>query len=269
MTVPPSPYPASAPIPDGTPAPDDSGMPGPVGATPPRPGPGQDLGADLGAALRFASSALLRNWVSFLVVGLVYCLVITVLLVGGFVGGVVAMFPMLAELGPSEEPPLEATLLFLAIFYGAALLSAPFFLLWQSGSARAAEVVLEGGRPRLGQAVVGPLRIILTALLVGAITLVGMLLLYIPGLIASVLLIFAVPAAARGASPVAALRQSVSLVRNNLATSIVTYLVIGIIGSIAGSLVVTVLALVPFLLLFELGMFERLNGRELPEPARA
>lgn len=293
MTVPPSPYPASAPDPHGSgsfepvggsepvgaygrpgPGPQDGAgpqdgggqpsQPPLTGATPPPPTPGRDLSTDLGAALRFAGSALLRHWVPFLVAGLVYCLIAAVLVIGGVVGGIAAMIPMLSEVGPGEEPPPEAILLFFAISYGAVLLSAPFFLLWQSGSARSAEVILEGGRPRLGQALVGPLRIILTSLLVGAITVVGMLLLYVPGLIASVLLIFAVPAAARGASPIAAVKESIALVRSNLATAIVTWVVIGVIGSIAGTLIVTIVALVPFLLLFEVGMYERLRGRELP-----
>lgn len=234
---------------------------------PARPAPGADLGADLGAALTFAGRALLRNWLPFLVVGLLYMTVVTVLIVGGVAVGIFAMLPMMEGASAGEDPSLQAMLVFYGIALGAGLLSAPFLLLWQSGSARAAEVVLDGGRPTLRQALVGPFRVILTALLVGAITAVGLMLLYIPGLIAGVLLMFAIPAAARGASPLEALKQSVALVRANLATAIVTYVVISVIGSLAGFLLITVVALIPFLLLFEIGMFERLSGRELPEPA--
>ncbi|WP_262425773.1 hypothetical protein [Brachybacterium sp. Z12] len=83
----------------------------------------------------------------------------------------------------------------------AASLAMPFSLLWQSGAARAAEIVREGGRPSIGQAMIGPMRIVLTVLLYGAIVFLGMLLFYIPDLIAAVLFMFAVPAALRGASP--------------------------------------------------------------------
>ncbi|AXK47115.1 hypothetical protein DXU92_06440 [Brachybacterium saurashtrense] len=228
------------------------------------------MGADLGAALTFAGRALLRNWLPFLVVGLLYSAIATVLVVGGIAAGIAAMLPMAESASPGDDVPPQAILVFYGIVTLAIVLMVPFMLLWQSGSARAAEVILDGGRPTLRQALVGPFRVILTALLVGAITVVGLMLLYIPGLIAGVLLMFAIPAAARGASPLEALRQSVALVRANLATAIVTYLVISVIGSLAGFLLITVIALIPFLLLFEIGMFERLSGRELPEPtARA
>lgn len=237
---------------------------------PARPAPGADLGADLGAALTFAGRALLRNWLPFLVVGLLYSAIATVLVVGGIAAGIAAMLPMAESASPGDDVPPQAILVFYGIVTLAIVLMVPFMLLWQSGSARAAEVILDGGRPTLRQALVGPFRVILTALLVGAITVVGLMLLYIPGLIAGVLLMFAIPAAARGASPLEALTQSVALVRANLATAIVTYLVISVIGSLAGFLLITVIALIPFLLLFEIGMFERLSGRELPEPtARA
>ena len=283
MTVPQSPYEPSVPPGGasqyGQPSPVGAhGQPSPAGAygqpSPAGPvdaggpAPGQDLGSDLGAALKFAGDSLLRNWVPFLIAGLIYSAIATVLVIAGIAGGIFAMIPMLEDMGPADEPGIGAVLVFYAIVFGAALLTVPFMLLWQSGTARASEVILDGGRPRIGQALVGPLRVILTALLVGAITFVGTLLFYIPGLIASVMLMFAIPAAARGASPVAAIKQSVALVRANLATAIITYLVISAIGSIAGMFVITIIALIPFLILFEIGMFERLNGRRLPEPAK-
>lgn len=302
MTVPPSPYepsvPSSGASPYGQPSPagaygqpspagpfgqpspagaygqqapgDPHGRPSPAGpADPGKPAPGQDLGADLGSALKFAGDSLLRNWVPFLIAGLIYSAIATVLVLAGIVGGFFATLPMMEDMGPTDEPGVGAVLVLYAIVLGAMLLTVPFMLLWQSGTARASEVILDGGRPRIGQALVGPLRIILTALLVGVITFVGFLLFYIPGLIASVMLMFAIPAAARGASPVAAIKESAALVRANLATAIITYLVISAIGSIAGMFVITIIALIPFLILFEIGMFERLNGRRLPEPAKA
>lgn len=233
------------------------------------PAPGRDLGADLGAALKFAGNALLRNWVPFLVVGLIYSAIATVILIGGLVGGFAAMIPAIEDMGPTDEPSLGAILLFYGIAFGASLLTAPFALLWRSGSVRAAEIILEGGRPSIGQALIGPLRVILTALLVGVIILIGTVLLVIPGLIANVLLIFAIPAAARGASPIAAIKESFTLVKNNFGTSIIMYIVINVIATVAAFFFPLVIALVPFVILFEIAMFERLNGRELPEPAKA
>lgn len=242
-------------------------------STPQRPAPGTDLAADLGAALSFAGRSLLRNPVPFLVSGLVYSLVMLVIIGGGTIGGVVLMVTRLDAMtdgpGVPDQLPLGELALLYGIVFGAVLLAMPFALLWQSGSARAAETILEGGRPTIGAALAGPMRVILTALLVGAIVLVGTLLCYLPGLAAAVLLMFSVPAAARGASPVAALSESVALVRANLGTAIVAYLVLGVISSIAGSLIIGLFVAVPFMLLFEVGMYERLNGRSLPEPARA
>ncbi|GAA1309583.1 hypothetical protein [Brachybacterium tyrofermentans] len=233
------------------------------------PAPGQDLGADLGAALKFAGNGLLRNWVPFLVVGLIYGVIACVIIVGGVVGGIFATLPLINDVGPTDELPAEAVLIFYGISLGAGLLTAPFALLWQSGSVRAAEVILEGGRPSIGQALIGPLRVILTALLVGVITLIGTVLLVIPGLIATVLLIFAIPAAARGASPIAAIKESFTLVKNNLGTSIIMYILINAIGTVVAFFFPLVIALVPFVILFEIAMYERLNRRELPEPAKA
>lgn len=242
-------------------------------STPAAAAPGTDLAADLGAALSFSGHALLRNPVPFLIAGLVYCVVMLVVVGGGLVAAIAVMVSRLSEMSPGssapDELPLGEMLLFYAVFFAVALLAVPFMLLWQSGSARAAETILGGGRPTIGAAMIGPLRTLLTALLVSVVVGVGMLLCYLPGLAAAVLLMFAIPAAARGASPLAAATESVALVRANLGTSIISYLVIGVISSIAGTLIIGLIVAIPFILLFEVGLYERLNGRSLPEPARA
>lgn len=231
------------------------------------PAPGSDLGADLGGALQFAGNALLRNPVAFLIAGLIYSVVAFVLIAAAM--GFVVMIPQLEQTAPSDTADLGAILTFYGIVLVGALLTVPVTLLWQTGSARAGGLILDGGRPSIGQAMAGPMRIFLTALLVGVIIVVGTILLYIPGLIATVMLMFAIPAAVRGASPGAAIKESFTLAKNNLGTTIVTYLVLTVITSVASMLVITVIALVPFAVLLQLGMYERLSGRALPEPARA
>lgn len=265
MTYPPTSstgHPAPGPVPGSAPAREPAPR-GPVRT----PAPGTDLGADLGAALTFALRGLQRNVVAYLVPGVVYL----VLILGVCVVATVAMFAVIFSRLPyaEAEPELLDMMLGMAAFYGVLLLLLPVSLLWQSGSAHAAEVVREGGRPRIGQVFAGPVRIMLTVLLVAVITTVGVFLLYVPGLIASVVLIYAVPAAARGAGPVEAVKQSVALARANLATTIVAVLVISLIATVAAFVLPAVIALAPFLMLFELALFERLNGRELPDPARA
>lgn len=259
----PSAHPSAGPPAAGGPAPASGPAPGVVG-----PPPGTDLASDLGAALKFAGNALLRNPVSFLVAGLIYSIVTFVLIVGGIITGFVLTIPQMEAAATSETPPLGAIVLMYAIILGAGLLCVPITLLWQSGSGRAAGVVLEGGRPSIGQALVGPMRVILTILLVMVITAVGFVLLYIPGLIATVMLMYSVPAAVRGASPVDAVKESFSLVKNNLGTSIVLLLVLAVIVSVASTLILPYIVLTPFIVLAQFGMYERLSSRALPEPAR-
>lgn len=285
-THPPSPSPAPHPRPEPVPTgPDSWSAPGGAGAAQPQaaeqpapsaqgraiaaPPPGTDLASDLGAALKFAGNALLRNPVAYLVSGLIYTLAITVLVFAAIVVAMIVLVSMVSQMPDPEQVPLRELLVFYAVMLGMMLPMVPVALLWESGAGRAAEVVVEGGRPTLGQALIGPMQIILTALLVGAITMIGTLLFYIPGLIASVLLFFAIPASARGASPVEAIKQSVALARANLGSTIVAWLVLSVAGSVAGMFVLPIIVAVPFYVLFQLGMFERLNGRELPEPAQA
>lgn len=270
MTLPPhDPYAQPSPAAQG-----EWGQPSPApqgGWENPGPAsPDSDLGADLGAALSFAGHALLRNPVTYLVSGFIFCVIYLVIAGGGLVGGFFAMFSVMG--GGTEASDAEAftgMLAFYGVFLAATLLMMPFALLWQSGAARAAEVVRDGGRPTIGQAMVGPMRVVLTALLYGVTVVVGLLILYIPGLIAAVVFMFAIPAALRGASPMEAMKESLALVKTNLGTAIVSYLVITVITSAASMVVLPVLVLTPFIMLFELGLYERLNGRRLPEPASA
>ncbi|WP_394215132.1 hypothetical protein [Brachybacterium vulturis] len=255
--------PSSAPQGGG----DDLDPAGPARTPGSGPVPGSDLGADLGAALSFAGRALLWNPVTYLVSGLIYCVVSLLIVGGGVVGGFFAMFAFLGGPDVSDSDELAGMLAFYGVFLVAMLLLMPFALLWQSGAARAAGIVREGGPPSITQAMVGPMRVVLTALLYGAIVLLGTLLLYLPGLIAAALFLFAIPAALRGATPVAAMKESLALVKENLGTAIVSYLVLMVITSIASTIVIPLLVLTPFLMLFQLGLYERLNGRRLPEPA--
>jgi len=212
---------------------------------------------------------MLRNPVAYLVPALVYSVLIFVIALGAvFAGGALIVAQAEAQ-GYASEPTFGDIALVLAVIYGIMLLALPISLLWQAGSARSGVVVLEGSRPSIGQAMIGPLRVILTALLSGAIIAVGTLLFYIPGLIASVLMFYAIPASARGTSPVEAVKESFRLATKNLGTTIVAYLVVGVISSFVGMFVLPLVILIPFFILFQLGMYERVSGRAVVEPARA
>lgn len=247
------------------------GRPGTTGPAPvpARPAPGTDLGADLGAALTFTGRTLLRNPAAYLLPALLYSVLIVVIILAAVLAGGFTIAAMAESAGYAAEPSFADLALVYAIIIGISLLAAPLSVLWQSGAAHAGAVVLDGGRPSTGQALAGPMRVFLTALLTGAIIAVGTLLLYLPGLIAAVVLFYAVPAAARGASPVHALRQSVRLATTKPGTTIVAYLVMMVVSSIAGLLPILLVVLIPAYVLFQLGMYERVSGRALPEPARA
>lgn len=266
------------PPPSGPPAP-DAGARAADGAGPAgrsgdpsarqRPAPGTDLGTDLSASLGFAGNALLRSPLAFLGAGALYMVVMIVVVLGAFVAALLFAIAVV-ESGPAPGDELTAGqfLLTIAVSVGVVVVSMPVALLWQAGAARAGGVILEGGRPTFGQALVGPGRVFLTALLVMVIVVIGTFLLYLPGIIAGVFLMYAIPAAVRGASPVAALKESVALARAHLGTTVVGYLAL-MVASYAGSMVVIgMIAAIPFGVLLQLALYERLNGRELPEPAK-
>jgi len=265
---------AGSPVHHGGPAPapgptPEQGSPRAAGPSPAGPAPGTDLAADLGAGLTFAGQAMLRNPVAYLVSGLVYSVLMLVITLGAALAGAMLIIARTEAQGHAAGPGVADVLLVVAVVYGVMLLALPLSLLWQAGAARSGMTVLEGGRPGIGQAMIGPIRIILTALLYAAIVAVGLLLLYLPGLVAAVMLFYAVPAAARGAGPVRAITESWRLTTRNLGTTVIAYLVVSAIASFVGMFVITLVVLIPFLVLFQLGMYERVSGRTLPEPARA
>lgn len=284
MSIPPQPgpaeqdpfaAPAAAPGQAPADAPDGEASGAPAAATaaapadPAQPRPGTDLGADLGASLSFAWTAFARNAVPFVGASLIWSVLVLLLIGGGIAGAVAVAVQDAAAMTPEGEPSVGTILTIYAIIFGVALLSAPFSLLWQSGAARGAEEIIEGRRPTLGRAMVGPMRVILTALLVAVITNIGMALCILPGYAAAIFLMLAVPAAAAGASPIAAIKESFALVKANFVTVLVCWLVMGAILSVMGMLLLPLVAAVPLAVLFEVGLYHRLRGRELPEPRSA
>ncbi|PWH07656.1 hypothetical protein DEO23_03260 [Brachybacterium endophyticum] len=234
------------------------------------PAPGTDLGADLGAALRWMWKAFSRNVAAFLVPSIVWS-VVSFVIIGLFVGIGFAVFYSAVEgaAGSDETPPLGPILGAYAIMFASAPVAGLVGALWQSGTARGGRTVLEGERPSIGRAFIGSGRLVLTALLVLVLVGVGMVLLYIPGLIVAVMSFYALPAAARGARPVEALKESFALAKQNLGTTIIAYLILMAASSVASFLLVGIFVLIPLQILFQFGLHERLNHREPAEPVRA
>lgn len=245
----------------------DSAPYAPAGQRP----PGTDLGSDISAAMRWMWQSFTRNLSAFLVPGIVYGLLM-LLLIGGAIAAYVWGFVSDMQYDPvagEYTPNLERLLIGLGIFTGLSLLTMIPSLLWQSGSARAAATIVDGRRPSTGEAFTGPGRVITTALLVAVITFIGSLLCYLPGILAAFFFLWAIPASAHGASPIEALKESARLAKENVATSIVTMLIIYAASSIGGMFLLPLVVLPALTALFLRGMYERLNGRELVEPQAA
>lgn len=246
-------------------------LPSPApGPSAPAAPPGTDLGADVGAAARFAGRALLRSPLALLGAGAVYSVLLVLVITVGTVLAVLLVIAMV-EAGPSTGAELTPGQLVAVVAASSAvvLVALPVGLLWQAATARAGGVILEGGRPSFGEALIGRGRVFLTALVVLVVTIAGTLLLYLPGLVAAVLLMYAVPASVRGASPLAAMRESVSLARSHLGTTVVGTLLVMAASYLSGIVVIGFIAAVPFTVLFQMALYERLSGREVPEPAQA
>lgn len=110
---------------------------------------------------------------------------------------------------------------------------------------------------------VGP--ILVTSLLVGAITLVGTILCIIPGIIASFLLSYALYFVIdKDMAPIDAVKASYELTKANLGTSIVWYLIAGLIAT-AGVIAcgVGIVASIPISLLGTAYTYKKLTGQEV------
>lgn len=246
-------------------------LPSPApGPSAPAAPPGTDLGADVGAAARFAGRALLRNPLALLGAGAVYSVLLVLVITVGTVLAVLLVITMV-DAGPSTGDELTPGQLLAAVAasLGVVLVALPVGLLWQAATARAGSAILAGRRPSFGEALIARGRVFLTALVVLVVTLIGTLLLYLPGLVAAVLRMYAVPASARGASPLAAVKESVSLARSHLGTTVVGTVLVMAASYVSGIVVIGFIAVVPLTVLFQMALYERLSAREVPEPAQA
>ena len=247
---------------------------GPAAQQPGRPAPGRDLGADLSASMSWAWKTFTRNLGAFAVPAVVYGLIWASLVIAAVVVGMILMFSAM-NVDPNAAPGEGVTIDWgryigsMAVMYGGALVASFPLIFWQTGITRAGRAVIDGRRPGIGEGFSGTGRMLLTALLMTVLTVIGSLLFVIPGMIVAVLGMLAIPAAARGAGPVDAIKESVALVKANLGTAIVTLLVAGAISSAVGMTVVGVLVAMPIQMLMFEALYERLRGNELPEPAAA
>lgn len=241
-----------------------SGVPGgaqgdPVPAG--EPAPGTDIGNDLGKGLQWALKAFAKNLAAFLVPALVWT-VVSILAFGLYMGGIVSSVPS----SPYEDASMSPASILMLI--AAALLAILAGAGWSSGAMNAAGIVARGEKPTIGQGLFS-VKVIITNIATGLICLIGYMLCYVPGLVASVLL-WAAPAATvvDQVGVGGAIGKSIEVNKKNIGLAILTYLVMGLIVTVLSMTVLGLIVAMPFAALFTTAMYMRMTGR-IPSTAHA
>jgi uncharacterized membrane protein len=250
-----------------------SSMPPPP---PPGPGPGAPMPPqqpwDLGAALSYGWNKYVANVAQIIIAALVLVVGIAVIaIVGALLIGLLVS-PGTAECSYDSSGAwrceTDDRTPFLVAMALNLLLGAVLFVVAQivgAGLIRGALAITEGRPFEVAEVFrtdrLGP--VVVTSLILGAATFVGLLLCYVPGLVVAFLtsysLYFVID---KGLAPVDAIRASVDLVRNNLGTTIVWFIVGGLIAA-AGSLIcgVGLLLTLPIVLIGTAYTYKTLTGQ--------
>lgn len=231
------------------------GAPVPAG----EPAPGTDIGNDLGKSLSWAFSAFGKNLGPFLIPTIVWAVIISVVSIIFIVGYVRALFSL-------ENNGYLGTGNFIAILVGFFLMIV-FALLWASGAINVAGIIARGEKPSISSGFLGG-RALITAIVVGIIVSIGYVLLILPGIILTILLLFAPYAATTDKLGVgAALKASVDVVKSNLGLAILTCIVASLITSVVSATVIGVLVVIPVSALYYTASYMRGSGR-IPAEAK-
>lgn len=231
------------------------GAPIPAG----EPAPGTDLGNDIGKSLSWAFTAFGRNLAPLLVPTIVWAVLTVFASIPFMVGYIRAIVNF-------ENNGFLGTGNFIAMIVGMFLLIV-CCLLWASGPIKVAGMIARGEKPSIGHGFVGG-RALITAIVVAIIIVIGYILLVLPGVILTVLLIFAPYAASTDKLGVgAALKASVDVVKSKLGFAIITYIVITLIGMVAGATLIGMLVAIPIYALYFTASYMRGSGR-IPAEAK-
>ncbi|UQN29631.1 hypothetical protein [Brachybacterium kimchii] len=230
--------------------------------TPGGSAPRGDLGADLGAALTFMGTGVVRNWRSLVLPAVIYGAIALALDILSALAGDDDSTGLLGLQGVADVVPdwipiaLAPAQLLLAVAY------LVIQLLWTAGTLRFGVDVLRGDRQEPTRYFAGDGRVILTIVICGVLTAVGFVLCVIPGLVAMVLLLFAPAATARGTE--VAIGDGSRAASRRLGTAVIACVLVLIASSLGTWLNVLDIVITPFTSLFLLGLFERIEGRALP-----
>lgn len=266
--APPPPPPPSGGM--GGPPPPEQG--GGYGAAPPGgPGAPPSAGSDwsIGNALGYGWAKFQANWQAFvlaslaLLAGLAVLAILWVVLSGAFLGGAECetdpeTFVTECDGGSGFIALLIMTAIFVGLFIVVSLIVGAMLI-------RAALDITEGKQVSTGTILkmppLGP--VVITALIIGGLTIVGTVLCYLPGLIVGYLTQFALYFVLdKKMSPMDAIKASVNLCRENLGNTILWYIVAAIVGG-AGAILcgVGILVTYPIALIGTAYTYKKLTGQ--------
>ncbi len=259
------PPPPPPPGPPGPPPPPAGGY----GAPPP---PAASGDWDLGATVSYGWAKFQQNLAQIIIAALAMVIGIVVIAVVGFViiGAVTSAGTIDCgydsfgnyECDTEDGTPFIITMILFLLVYFLIFL---FGQIIGAGLIRGALGITEG-RPFQAAEVfkfdrIGP--VIVTSLIVGAATFVGLILCYLPGLVimfaTSYSLYFVID---KNLAPVEAIKASVDLVKNNLGPTLIWYIVGGLIAS-AGAIVcgIGMLVTLPIMLIGTAFTYKKLTGQ--------
>ncbi|HYG93989.1 MAG TPA: hypothetical protein VD859_10425 [Nocardioides sp.] len=238
---------------------------GGYGAQPPVSGGGQ---WDLGATVSYGWNKFQQNMAQIIiaalavVVGIIAIAVVGFIIVGAITSSGECEFDQFGNLECDDGTPfIVSMILFLLVYF-------LIFLFGQivgAGLIRGALAITEG-RPFQASEVfkfdkIGP--VVVTSLIVGAATFVGLILCYLPGLVimfaTSYSLYFVID---KGLAPMDAIKASVNLVKENLSSTLIWYIVGGLIASV-GAIVcgIGLLVTLPIMLIGTAYTYKTLTGQ--------
>jgi uncharacterized membrane protein len=253
------------------------------GGAPPPPPPGGGYGApptgptdewSIGNALNYGWAKFQANMSQIIIAGVILVVGVVILEVVGFIIRSILTSPAECHFDNNSNLVCNDGSGFFVQLIATAIMGFLFFLIAQiigAGIIRGALDITEG-RPFVLATVfktdkIGP--VVITSLITTAIVSVGLILCYLPGIVAAFFLQFSLYFLIdKDLAPMDAIKASVNLATSNLGDTIVFYL-LGIVVIIVGAVLclVGLLVAVPVLLIAAAFTFRVLNGQQVSQPA--
>lgn len=220
-------------------------------------------GSIVSDALGWSLRMLMTLPAPFLVPGLVFGTLTVIIVVAGFV----ALFWL--ELSPNSPSAQNVGFdLFSATTSGlVSVLTAMVAGMWSASGLVTARAALRGSRPSLGSAFQPALAVAAMSALVHLAITLGSGTFLLPGLVIAVVVLYAPAAVAAGEGFGQALITSLRLLAAHLGATLLLFLLMLASLLALGWALLMVIAIVPFMQLLCTAAYERMHGRDLPDPS--